>query len=90
MQYEVIKQAHERGHFRCKKTEYLLQQKFWFPRMRDTIRKIIDNCVKCLLAEKKKGRAKGLLNPINKGEEPLNTYYVNYLDLMPSTRKCYN
>lgn len=50
---DIIKQAHNQGHFGWNKTEYMLQSEFWFPRMREKIQKVISNCVKCILAEKK-------------------------------------
>lgn len=90
MQHEVIRQAHERGHFGWRKTEYLLQQEFWFPHIRKKIQMLIDNCVRCLLSERKKGLAEGFLNPISKGGTPLDTYHVDHLGPMPSTKKCYH
>lgn len=90
MQVDVIKRAHEQGHFGWKKTEYLLQNEFWFPRMQDKIKKIVANCVECILAEKKQGKADGFLHPIEKKAVPLDTYHVDHLGSMPSTRKSYN
>lgn len=90
MQYDVIKQAHEQGHFGWKKIEFALKREFWFPNMRQKIQKVIGNCVKCLLAERKYGKSDGLLNPIEKGTTPLDTYHVDHLGPMPSTRKAYN
>jgi len=71
MQGQVIRQAHGKGHFGLKKTEYIISQEFWFPCMRSKIQKLIDNCIRCILAEKKHGTAEGLLNPIDKGDTPL-------------------
>ena len=90
MQNEVIQQAHEKGHFGWRKTEHAIQQDFWFPGLRGKIEKFINNCVKCILAEKKQGKREGLLNPIQKGTRPLDTYHVGHLDPIISTRKNYN
>jgi len=88
MQGQVIRQAHEKGHFGLKKTEYIISQEFWFPCMRSKIQKLINNCIRCRLAEKKHGKAEGLLNPIDKGA-PLHAYYIDHLDPLPSTKKSY-
>ena len=74
MQSQVIRQAHEKGHFGWKKTEYIISQEFWFSRMRFKIQRFIDNCIKCILAEKKQGKSEGFLNSIDKGDTPLHTF----------------
>lgn len=66
MQMDIIKQAHQQGHFGCDKTERLLANEFRFPRMRDKVQKVIANCVKCILSEKKQGKADDLLHSIEK------------------------
>lgn len=90
MLHEVIYQAHDRGHFGWKKTEHILKQDFWFPKMRERIQKFISCCVKCILAEKKHGKVEGVLNPIVKGELPFDTYHIDHMGPIPSTKKNYN
>lgn len=90
MQLEIIRNAHERGHFGWKKTEYVISQEFWFPKMRKKIQNFIVNCVRCILAERKRGKTEGFLTPINKGDTPLDMYHVDHLGPMPSTKKMYN
>ena len=58
--------------------------------MRGKIEEFIKNCIKCILAEKKQGKIEGRLNPIDKGEQPLDTYHIDHLGPIPSTRKNYN
>lgn len=89
MQKEVIKQEHEKGHFGCRKMEYALRQELWFSGMRTKIQKVISECVKCSLADRKKGKPEGLLNPIEKGTKPFDTFHVNHLGPTPSTEKNY-
>jgi len=89
MQQEVILRAHERGHFGWRNTEYLLQQEYWFPRMRHKIQQVVNNCVRCLLADKKYGKNEGLLKPLDKGDQPLETYHIDHLGPIPSTKKSY-
>lgn len=62
---------------------------YWFKGMRSKIEKIIRNCISCILAEKKSGKQEGCLHPISKGESPLDTYHVDHLDPLPSTKKKY-
>ena len=87
MQTQIVRQAHERGHFGTVKTEALLKRDFWFKGMRHLIERVIRNCVNCILAERKHGRQDGLLNSIDKG--PLDTYHADHLDPIPSTKKSY-
>lgn len=89
MQSQVIRQAHEMGHFSVAKTEAILRNDYWIPNAKTKIEKIIRNCVACILAEKKHGRQEGFLNPIAKGEAPLDTYHIDHLGPLPSTKKNY-
>lgn len=89
MQNSIIRQAHERGHFGPDKTEKLLKTDYWFKGMRTKIEKVIRNCINCILAEQKAGKQEGWLCPIDKGEMPFQTYHVDHLGPMPSTKKKY-
>lgn len=89
MQQEMVIRSHERGHFGWQKTERLMKQEYWFPQMRARIKQTIDNCVHCLLAEKKQGKAEGWLHPVEKGDRPLDTYHIDHLGPIPSTKKSY-
>lgn len=89
MQSQIIRQAHEVGHFSIAKTEAIIRNDYWIPNVKPKIEKIIRNCVACILAEKKHGRQEGLLNPIEKGEVPLDTYHIDHLGPLPSTKKNY-
>jgi len=87
---QVIRQAHEKGHFSVAKTEALLSQDYWMPNVGGRIRKIIGNCIPCILAERKQGKQEGFLRTISKGEVPLDTYHIDHLGPLPSTKKSYN
>lgn len=89
MQTQVVKRAHERGHFGIVKTETLVKKDFWFKGMREKVEYVVKNCVDCILAEKKHGKQEGLLNVIDKGSVPLDTYHIDHLGPIPSTRKSY-
>lgn len=89
MQNSIIQQTHERGHFGPDKTEKLLRINYWFKGMRNKIEKVIQNCINCILAERKSGKLEGYLHPIPKGEIPFDTYHVDHLGPLPSTKKKY-
>lgn len=89
IQSQIIRYAHERGHFSIAKTEDLLKKDYWIPDARQKIERIIKNCVACILAERKQGKCEGYLNPIAKGEVPLDTYHIDHLGPLPSTKKNY-
>ena len=57
--------------------------------MREKVDKVVRNCVDCILAEKKQGRPEGYLFAISKGEVPLDTFHVDHLGPLPSTKKRY-
>lgn len=57
--------------------------------MRAKIESIIQNCVNCILAEKKLGLQDGWLHPIDKGGGPFDTYHVDHLGPLPTTQKRY-
>lgn len=89
MQQDIIKRTHERGHFSVNKVECLLKKEFWFARMRDRVERVIKNCLPCILAERKYGKSEGLLHVIDKGNTPLDTYHIDHVGTIPSTRKNY-
>ncbi|CAK9801710.1 Transposon Ty3-I Gag-Pol polyprotein [Anthophora plagiata] len=89
MQFQVVRQVHERGHFGITKTEALLKRDYWFKGMRQKVERIVQNCIDCILAERKQGRQEGLLNTIDKGELPFDTYHIDHLGPLPSTKKSY-
>lgn len=83
MQTQVIRRAHDKGHFSIAKTEALIKRDFWFGRMQQKIEKIVQNCISCILSNKKQGKQGGFLNPIDKGDVPLDTYHIDHLGPLP-------
>jgi len=88
-QQQVIRKAHERGHFAIDKTEALVKRDYWIPGLRQKVERIVRNCISCILAERRQGRQECLLNPIEKGGVPLDTFHVDHLGPLPSTKKKY-
>ncbi|XP_015514359.2 uncharacterized protein LOC107220321 [Neodiprion lecontei] len=85
----IIKRAHEKGHFSVAKTEAILVKDYWIPGLREKLEKIIRNCVDCIVAERKQGKQEGYLNAIAKGITPLDTFHIDHLGPLPSTKKSY-
>ncbi|GBM08831.1 Transposon Tf2-9 polyprotein [Araneus ventricosus] len=71
MQTEIIKLAHEKGHFSAAKTEGVVKQEFFIPNLSKQVQNVIVNCVPCILTNKKSGKKDGFLNPIPKEDVPL-------------------
>ncbi|GFV59625.1 hypothetical protein TNCV_228661 [Trichonephila clavipes] len=71
------------------KTEKIVKQEFFIPNLSNVVKKVIVNCVPCILANKKTGKKEGFLNPICKESIPLSTYHVDFIGPLPSTNKSY-
>lgn len=57
--------------------------------MRARVESVIRNCISCILAERKQGKQEGWLHTIEKGNLPLDSFHVDHLGPLPSTRKSY-
>lgn len=66
-----------------------MRRDYWIPNLRSKVEGVIRNCLPCILAERKHGRAECFLNPIEKGDAPLDTFHIDYLDPLQSTKKSY-
>ncbi|GFV48021.1 transposon Ty3-I Gag-Pol polyprotein [Trichonephila clavipes] len=53
MEAERIKLIHENGHLSVRKTEEIVKQEFFIPNLNNVVKKVILNCVPCILANKK-------------------------------------
>ncbi|GFX34356.1 transposon Tf2-6 polyprotein [Trichonephila clavipes] len=89
MQREIVLHAHAQGHFASKRTESIVSQEFYIPRLTKIVQDVITNCVPCILSSRKAGKQEGFLHPIPKGDQPLDCYHCDFLGPLPSTKKCY-
>jgi len=89
MQTQIIRRAHEREHFSVNKTETLVKRDYWFSNMRAKIERAIHNCIDCILAERKQDKQEEWLRTIDKGSVPLDSYHIDHLGPLPSTKKSY-
>ena len=89
MQTDIIKDAHQRGHFASAKTLAILKENYYIPKVKEKVDQCISNCVKCILINRKRGKQEGLLNPIPKDDTPLHTYHIDHLGPLETTNKKY-
>lgn len=89
MEMNIIVRAHKQGHFKQKKLEPIISKKFFIPDLAKKINEVVENCVECILCDRKEGKKEGFLHPIDKEPLPLSTFHVDHLGPMPSTNKNY-
>jgi len=89
MQTEIIRKAHEVGHFSVMKTAEVVQREFYIPKLTEKIKACVRNCIHCILGQRKEGKKEGMLHPIPKSDCPLSTYHIDHLGPLPSTNKNY-
>ncbi|XP_033179142.1 uncharacterized protein K02A2.6-like [Bombus impatiens] len=89
MRTQVVRQAHERGYFGVAKTEAMVKKDFWFKGLREKVEHVVSNCLGCILAERKLGKQEGYVNPLDKGDTPLDTYHIDHVGPMIATKKRY-
>lgn len=56
---EVIKNAHDNGHFGVKKMEPQIRQQYYITSLKEKLLKCVKTCVRCILAENKHGKGEG-------------------------------
>lgn len=89
MQMQIIRAAHEKGHIGARRVEAEVRKDYSIDQLAEKCDRVVAQCVPCILSSRKAGRQEGLLNPIDKGDAPLDTYHVDHLGPLPSTAKNY-
>lgn len=90
MEDEIIRAAHNQGHFSTKKTQDAIEKRYFIPQLSAKVTKFVRSCVECIVSEAKAGKKEGFLSPINKEDQPLGTFHVDHLGPMELTNKQYN
>lgn len=67
------------GHFGLDKTISIIQKSFWWPRMRQFIKKYLNSCFQCLYHRENRETNKINLHPIEKVPVPCHTWHVDHL-----------
>ena len=89
MQSQILRNIHEQGHLSEKKTIEIANRDYYMEGIGKATKKIIANCVPCILVSRKHGSQEGYLHPIEKLDIPLHTIHMDHLGPMPSTMKNY-
>jgi len=71
MEKEVIVDAHSAGNFALQKTVHAVQQLYWIPLLEQNVQQVVNNCVRCIIFNKKLGKKEGFLSCIDNGDQPL-------------------
>ena len=71
------------------KMEQLIRKDYRLRGMQEQVQKWLQNCVSCILAERKHGKPEGFQHSMNKGEGLVDTYHVDHLGPLASTEKSY-
>lgn len=90
MENEIIKRAHSNGHFAKKKTLELISKDYYIEKIGKKVEDYIASCIPCLLTNRKEGKQEGYLNPIEKGDTPLQTLHLDHVGPLTETHKQYN
>lgn len=90
MEMEIIRRAHEIGHFGKRKMIGLINKDYFIKDLTRKIEDFILTCIPCILATKKEGKQEGFLNPIDKEGIPLSTLHLDHLGPLTETKKLYN
>lgn len=90
MHQEIIRIAHEKGHYAAKRTEEDVKEEYYITDLTNKVKRVIANCVKCLVVNRKRGKKEGFLHPLFKESEPLHTYHMDHVGPLDSTHKNYN
>lgn len=90
LENDVIKRIHGNGHFSRRKMKELVSRDYYIQNLDKKIEEFIISCIPCLLATRKAGKQEGFLNPIDKGDVPLDTIHLDHIGPLTETRKQYN
>lgn len=82
-------EIYEKGHFYVRKMKDILEKEYFIRNLQKRIENHIQGCVKCILAERKRGKSEGFLQPIPKGDQPLQTFHIDHLGPLQNTKKNY-
>lgn len=58
MEEEVIKLAHNQGHFAARKTQELVEKYYFIPSLSSKVNRIVKGCIECIITDAKSGKKK--------------------------------
>lgn len=87
MRDHVIRANHDdMGHIGVDRTVELIKRVYWFPKLTDSVKKYIENCLKCIIFSPSEGKREGFLKLIEKGNKPFDTIHVDHYGPLGMTK----
>ncbi|RWS19895.1 transposon Tf2-1 polyprotein-like isoform X1, partial [Leptotrombidium deliense] len=81
---KLITDTHEKyGHPAVDATMDALQQRYWFPGMRRSVKTVLGTCIECLARKDPGGKKPGFMNIIQRKKQPFNTLHIDHLGPLP-------
>jgi hypothetical protein len=74
------------GHFGIEKTVALLQQRFYWTKLRQDVNKYIRSCTACVIS-KPASKKQGLYNPLRTLDRPWESILMDYISGLSSTKR---
>lgn len=84
----VIKNHDLTSNFGVDRTVARIRENYYFPKLRNYVRRHVASCVECLFSKHRAGKQVGELNPIPVGDRPFETVHLDHLGpFVTSTRR---
>ena len=90
MEDNVIRTCHDDiGHVGVGKVVENISRVYWFPRMREKVKRYVSNCLKCVEFSPTSGKQEGFLHPVPKGGLPFQAIHVDHYGPLERTGRGY-
>lgn len=76
------------GHIGLDKCIKKISEFYYFPAMRNYLKRHISMCIECILSKNVTGRQPGFLHPIPPGDRPFAIIHVDHMGPLVTTKKC--
>jgi len=87
MRDNIIRASHDdMGHIGVERTVELIKRVYWFPKLKEYVKKYIENCLKCIVFSPSEGKKEGFLKLIDKGNKPFNTIHIDHYGPLSTTK----
>lgn len=88
MENNVIRTCHDDlGHVGISKVIANINKVYWFPNMREKVKRYLENCLKCIEFSPPSGKSEGYLHSISKGSLPFQAYHIDHYGPLEKTGK---
>lgn len=89
LQNEVIRNAHNIGHFSILKNEALIQRDYSISDLKSKIARMVNNCIPYIFANWKQSKREGFLHSIDKIDTSLSMWHIDFPGPMTQIPKGY-